>query len=110
MSTRTHEPIPKDFPVKPLKQHENPPGKCYCGHCGLSWDDNIITDYTPCPSARCPFEYYHIHPEDEEDDDGELDEDRLERENEELRKDVATLKLALEAANQELAMLRNWNP
>ena len=32
-----------------------------CGTCGRSWNDALITDRTPVPSARCPFEY--IHPE-----------------------------------------------
>jgi hypothetical protein len=25
----------------------------------LSWDDSIPTSYTPAPSGRCPFEYFH---------------------------------------------------
>ena len=32
-----------------------------CGTCGLSWNDALISDSTPAPSARCPYEY--IHPE-----------------------------------------------
>lgn len=32
-----------------------------CGTCGMSWNDALITERTPVPSARCPYEY--IHPE-----------------------------------------------
>lgn len=32
-----------------------------CGSCGSSWNDALITERTPAPSARCPYEY--IHPE-----------------------------------------------
>ena len=35
------------------------------GNCGLSWDDSIITSWTPTPSARCPFEYFHVYENDE---------------------------------------------
>jgi hypothetical protein len=37
-----------------------------CGACGRSWDDAVVTAWTPAPSARCPFE--HDHPEPIEDD------------------------------------------
>jgi hypothetical protein len=30
-----------------------------CGSCGLTWDDGLITGWTPVPSGRCPFEYFH---------------------------------------------------
>jgi hypothetical protein len=30
-----------------------------CGACERSWDDAVITAWTPTPSARCPFEYDH---------------------------------------------------
>jgi hypothetical protein len=30
-----------------------------CGTCGRSWNDAMVTSYTPAPSARCPFEYWH---------------------------------------------------
>lgn len=30
-----------------------------CGACGRSWDDAVVTSWTPAPSARCPFEYDH---------------------------------------------------
>jgi hypothetical protein len=32
-----------------------------CGMCGLTWNDALITNRTPAPSARCPYE--NIHPE-----------------------------------------------
>ncbi len=35
------------------------------GNCGLSWDDSIITGMTPTPSARCPFEYFHVYQDGE---------------------------------------------
>ena len=62
---KTHKPIPASFEVQPLKRGENPPGKCTCGHCGLSWDDDKVTSMTPAPAARCPFEEFHVYPEDE---------------------------------------------
>lgn len=34
-----------------------------CGGCGRSWDDSVVTAYTPAPSARCPFEYDHDEPD-----------------------------------------------
>lgn len=61
--------IPKDFPVQPLKPGENPPGKTTCGTCGLSWDDDLPTTWTPTPSGRCPFEYFHVDVDDEVDPD-----------------------------------------
>lgn len=51
--------IPADFPVQPLDDDDNPPGKATCGTCGRSWDDAKATSLTPAPSARCPFEYFH---------------------------------------------------
>ena len=61
---KTHTKVPKDFEVQPLKPGENPPGKCTCGTCGLSWDDSISTGWTPVPSGRCPFEYFHVYPKE----------------------------------------------
>lgn len=54
--------IPADFPVRPLSFNAalNNPNACRCGTCGRSWDDSIATSYTPAPSGRCPFEYYHV--------------------------------------------------
>jgi hypothetical protein len=54
-----HLPIPKDFPVQPLKPGQPAGDRATCLTCGLSWDDSIPTGWTPAPSARCPFEYYH---------------------------------------------------
>ncbi len=51
--------IPVDFPVRPLKPGDIATDKMTCGTCGLSWDDAIPTTWTPVPSARCPFEYFH---------------------------------------------------
>jgi hypothetical protein len=61
---RTHEPIPKDFEVQPLRPGQKAEDPVTCGHCGLTWDDGIGTTWTPAPSGRCPFEYYHIHEEE----------------------------------------------
>lgn len=30
-----------------------------CGTCGTSWNDALISERTPTPSARCPYEYEH---------------------------------------------------
>lgn len=60
---KTHEPIPKDFAVQPLKLGQFAKVKATCGHCGLSWDDGKSTSWTPAPSGRCPFEYFHVYPE-----------------------------------------------
>jgi hypothetical protein len=57
-------PVPKDFEVQPLGPWDRPRGATQCGHCGLWWDDDKVTGWTPAPSARCPFEYFHIHEED----------------------------------------------
>lgn len=50
--------ISKDFDVQPctVETAEEP---ATCGHCGLTWDDSISTTWTPAPSGRCPFEYFH---------------------------------------------------
>lgn len=61
-------PIPKNFPVQPLKPGQPSEDKATCGICGLSWDDAIITSMTPAPAGRCPFEYFH---EDSDYDDKE---------------------------------------
>lgn len=36
-----------------------------CGHCGRTWDDAVITAWTPTPSGRCPFEYDHEYDDDD---------------------------------------------
>ena len=58
--------IPEDFPVRPLTAAAMHTAKdmATCGTCGLSWDDAIPTSYTPAPSARCPFEAFHLSRED----------------------------------------------
>ena len=30
-----------------------------CGTCGLTWNDALISTWTPAPSGRCPYEYIH---------------------------------------------------
>jgi len=62
---RTKSKVPADWPVKPLKPGQNPPGKATCGTCGRSWDDSIGTEWTPAPAGRCPFEYFHDDPKPE---------------------------------------------
>ncbi len=57
--------VPADFEVKVLKDGEPAKDRVTCGTCGRSWDDAIITGWTPAPSARCPFEYYHADREEE---------------------------------------------
>jgi hypothetical protein len=52
--------VPEDFEVQPLAPGDNPPGKATCGTCGLSWNDSKPTTWTPTPSGRCPFEYFHV--------------------------------------------------
>jgi hypothetical protein len=54
--------IPADFPVQPIDPND-PAAKdpATCGECGLTWDDGISTEWTPTPSARCPFEYFHVY-------------------------------------------------
>lgn len=53
--------IPKDFEVQPLTPEEAKQAKdpATCGTCGLTWDDGKSTTWTPTPSGRCPFEYFH---------------------------------------------------
>lgn len=34
-----------------------------CGTCGFRWDDSVVTDWTPVPSARTPCEYWHVYDE-----------------------------------------------
>jgi hypothetical protein len=54
--------VPKDFEVKPLrteKQRREAVALCHCLSCGRWWDDAVSTSWTPTPSGRCPFEYFH---------------------------------------------------
>jgi hypothetical protein len=63
MSTNHIGKVFKDFPVKSLrkgsKEYNNAKDLVTCGTCGRSWDDAVVTGWTPAPSARCPFEYFH---------------------------------------------------
>lgn len=40
---------------------EHVPEPTTCGTCGRTWDDGRISELTPVPSGRCPFEYAHAH-------------------------------------------------
>lgn len=66
---RRVEPIPADYEVQPLTAgglpRERAGDRATCGYCGLSWDDGEVTGLTPAPSGRCPFEPFHIYPDDE---------------------------------------------
>lgn len=55
-----HSPIPKTWPVKPLKKTNRAVGLVECYNCGLCWDDDVVTSMTPAPSGRCPFEAFHL--------------------------------------------------
>lgn len=51
-----------NFPVKPLTTQEEKDAArdlAVCGTCGRYWDDAVVTEWTPAPSGRCPFEYFH---------------------------------------------------
>lgn len=48
-----------NFPVRSLKDDEPAKDRMTCGTCNRSWDDSIVTGYTPTPSGRCPFEFFH---------------------------------------------------
>lgn len=54
--------IPTDYEVQPLSADQVATAiePTTCGTCGLTWDDGIVTSMTPAPSARCPFEAFHI--------------------------------------------------
>lgn len=58
------EVIPADWPVQPVPRGTEGKDIATDGYCGLSWDDGIVTDWTPAPSARCPFEPFHVYPEE----------------------------------------------
>lgn len=54
--------IPQDFVVRPLvspQQLATAKTPMTCLSCGLTWDDGVPTSWTPVPTARCPFEYFH---------------------------------------------------
>lgn len=52
--------IPADFPVRPLRPDDTARDRVTDNTCGLSWDDAVGTTWTPAPSGRCPFEYFHV--------------------------------------------------
>ncbi len=56
-----HDLLAVPWPIKPGTKAEH---RATCGHCGLSWDDGKSTAWTPAPSARCPFESFHVYQED----------------------------------------------
>jgi hypothetical protein len=61
--------IPSDFEVQPIDPKDpNAKDPATCGTCGLSWDDGVSTSWTPAPSGRCPFEYFHEEEDDEDDE------------------------------------------
>lgn len=51
--------VPSSFAVRPLRKGQKAKDRMTCGTCGLSWDDAKSTSWTPVPSGRCPFEYFH---------------------------------------------------
>lgn len=53
--------VPADFPVRPLTTEQllTAVDPVTCFECERVWDDAIGTEWTPVPSARCPFEYFH---------------------------------------------------
>lgn len=58
--------VPATHPVKPLRRDsrayraaDEAGTLATCGTCGRAWDDAKPTAYTPTPSGRCPFEYFH---------------------------------------------------
>jgi hypothetical protein len=60
--SRYHEPIPDNFPIRPITKTDSPK-IATCGYCGLSWDDSKFTAWTPSPAGRCPFELFHLYPD-----------------------------------------------
>jgi hypothetical protein len=55
------KPVPADWPVRPLtvETAKTATDPATCGTCKRSWDDAVVTEWTPTPGARCPFEYFH---------------------------------------------------
>lgn len=57
--------IPADFEVRPISPDDSAAtDPATCGTCGLTWDDAKPTSWTPAPSGRCPFEYFHKDEDD----------------------------------------------
>ena len=84
--SRTHEPIPADFEVQPVPLGTKGEDIATDGYCGLSWDDSIVTDYTPAPSARCPFEGFHIYEQ-------AIDLGTYERQRDRLREELTLIEI-----------------
>lgn len=55
------EEIPAHWPVRPIRPVPGDLEVMTCGTCGRSWDDAVVTEMTPAPSGRCPFEPFHIY-------------------------------------------------
>jgi hypothetical protein len=55
--------VPADFAVRPLGDGDEAADRVTDNQCGLSWDDAVSTGWTPAPSGRCPFEYFHVYDE-----------------------------------------------
>jgi hypothetical protein len=51
--------VPADHPVKVLGPDDKATDRVTCESCGRSWDDAVVTGWTPAPAGRCPFEYWH---------------------------------------------------
>lgn len=52
--------VPDDFPVRVLQPGDVAAVRAECGACGRAWDDAYVTQWTPAPAGRCPFEYFHM--------------------------------------------------
>lgn len=51
--------VPEDFPVRVLASTDRAGLRVTCGECLRVWDDAVVTQWTPTPAARCPFENWH---------------------------------------------------
>lgn len=56
--------VPSTWPVQPLHTDAEGPNVATCGTCWRKWDDGAVTELTPTPAARCPFEPFHVDPDD----------------------------------------------
>lgn len=57
--------VPSTWPVQPLHTDAEGPNVATCGTCWRKWDDGAVTELTPTPAARCPFETFHDQAEAE---------------------------------------------
>lgn len=85
-TTGTETVVPNDWPVQPVDGNTykgsdrwldavgefgsraaaidagyRPPDIATCWGCLRQWDDSLVSDMTPTPSGRCPFESFHDH-------------------------------------------------